>query len=541
MKRFFSYRIILAVLIALTGCSSSSDPETAADIDETISVFPKSPPPGHLIVYDARTESLAMQYLLVSLQGVVNRTSPRIYLHSSPYGPGDPHHHEDFWLEEMVAFFGVTHETAASPDELLDRYAAELSGMIIYDPDMPHTLHVAVMLAGQSRALVVSPELADWLSAWALPLLDDLRGRWTSNVDLYRWAFESLWPACTHDVIAYSWPGKPMLLDYLIAHKIFVVGLNPHRAGERALLEEIYDAMPRNIPVLGWVVDELLGVALLSKYGKFLDASDHSSNLSVRSGLVPLMPEPIPDPDPPALENRIYLAFGYTDGDNISYINRNMLGQWLDPERGSIPLGWELNVAIWDLAPEQLNYYYRTATPNDCFIGPPSGIGYMYPNLYPSSSLDEFLLLSRLYYDRCAYRHAWLINDDLTLPDEIACAFAEWMDLDGIFIDYWDNMDKGWYYASCGVPVVRSQYIYLLGPEQIPWILEEACTAKTHLFPDEPMFLFIGVNAWATPPTFLKGIVEDLHEDFLVVRPDTLMSLMSEARDRDFFGPIVIE
>ena len=530
LSRFSAAMTALVVLSIVLACSSSDKPDGEA-VDGNLTVFPKSPPPEHLVVYDARDEDLALQYLLVSLQGVVNRSEPHIYLDTSPYGVGDTVDHEDFWLEEMANHFGITYETVSSAEELMDRFADEVSGIVITDPEMPHTLNTAVMLAGQKDALIAAPELLDWLSSWHLPVHDDLRGVWGSNEDLYRWAFENLWPGCTREILAYSWPGRPMPLDYWIAHKVFIIGLNLHIAGERALLEEIYAATPRNIPVLGWVVDELLGVALLSQYGKFLDASDHSANFSVRSGLEPL---PLPAPQTPprrSLENKIYLAFGYTDGDNISYINRNMFNMWQDPERGSVPLGWELNVAIYDLAPEQLNYYYRTATPNDCFIGPPSGIGYMYPNLYPEALMDEFLRFSDIYYRRCGYRHAWLINDDLTLSDEIACRYDGAMALDGIFIDYWDNGDKGWYAASCGIPVVRSQYIYLIGPEQIPWILDDARIAKTWLYPDVPMFVFIGVNAWVTPPSLLKEIAEELEEDFDLVRPDVMMDLMARARD----------
>ncbi|MFC1890063.1 GxGYxYP domain-containing protein, partial [Thermodesulfobacteriota bacterium] len=484
MKRSLLLFAILFIPLAAVACDSSKGPQTDTDGDDGLIVFPKSPAPSHLVVYDARAHSLDMQYLLVSLQGVVNRDDPRIYLRTSPYGPGDTADHEDFWLEEMAGHFGITHEFAASPEDLMDRFGGEITGIIVTDPDMPHTLNPAAMLAAQKDGIVAAPELLDWLTAWDLPVHDDLRGVWETNEDLYRWAFDNLWPGCTREMLAYSWPGTPMSLDYWIAKKVFIIGLNLHIADERALLEEIYAATPQNIPVFGWVVDELLGVILLSQYGKFLDASDHSPNLSVRSGLAPLPLPALAEPPAVELENRIYLAFGYTDGDNISYINRNMLNQWQDPDRGSIPLGWELNVAIHDLAPEQLNYYYRTATPNDCFIGPPCGIGYMYPNLYPEDRMDEFLHISDVYYKRCGYRSAWLINDDLTFSDELACRYQEAMDLDGIFFDYWDNMDKGWYAASCGIPVARSQYIYLIGPDQIPWILDDARLAKTWLYPD---------------------------------------------------------
>jgi len=193
-----------------------------------------------------------------------------------------------------------------------------------------------------------------------------------------------------------------------------------------------------------------------------------------------------------------------------------------------VPMGWEFNSAAKDLAPQIVRYFNSTLTDNDCFIGPVSGIGYIYPRLYPD--LDAFLEITAEYWQWHGFKNIWLINDDLTMADDILTAYSGALPIgeQGIFVDYWPNADKGWYWASDGTPVVRSHYVYLVGTDQIQGLLDEAAITKQYLYPDVPMFFFVGVNGWGVNPTMLKGITESLDERYIVVRPDVMLALMRE-------------
>ncbi len=485
-------------------------------------IFPKNPAPGVLKVYDARRDSAAMKYLLVSLQGIVNRVQPRIFLYLEDS--------ELFWLKEIADNFGVAYEPVADPWTLLDSFLDEVSGAVVYDPGMIQTVNVATTLGALNDALVVHPSLIPQMEERDIPIIEDLRGRFESNVDMYEWAFSELWRDCNHRIIAFQKATIPNPRDYYMSHRIFTFQLDLHRPDERKLLERILADTPENIPVLGWPIDELLGVMIFSKYGKFLLVTEGSPNLSVYSGLE-LGDPPIHDdpPDVPDPENTIYVGFAYGDGDNLSYVQQAMLTRWRDPARGSVPLGWEFNAPARDIAPHLVAYYNRTKTPNDVLIGPASGIGYIYPNLYPD--LDYFCRVSSLYFRWHGFRTIWLINNDLTLSDAIATTYTRYIDLDGIFIDYWPTSDRGFHFASDGTPILRSWYVYLLGPEQIPNLLEDAAVAKEYLYPDIPLFVFIGVNAWITPPSLVKQIVDGLDERYTVVRPDVMFGIMRKAHE----------
>ena len=54
-------------------------------------------------------------------------------------------------------------DTAFVGDAVLQKYQDEITGMIIYDPDEPHSINVATTLAGIHDAVVASPQLAEML------------------------------------------------------------------------------------------------------------------------------------------------------------------------------------------------------------------------------------------------------------------------------------------------------------------------------------------------------------------------------------------
>ncbi|NLH49984.1 MAG: hypothetical protein GX444_15495 [Myxococcales bacterium] len=547
----------LAALLCLAGCAGSwfgddhhssrsagatderpaGDPAAVSvaddddDDDDASPLFPKSPEPHHLIVIDGLNLTDAERLLFVSLQGVLAQTEPRLYFDPSPLPYNDGTHEEEGrWLTEMQTKWGVTSETAADPWAVFDGFLGDVSGYVVYDPDLPQTVNVATTLAGLRQAVIAHPDLIPALEGRGLPLVEDLRGRFADHVELYTWAFAELWLDCNHEIMAFLQDGLMPLRDYLIAQRVFTLQLDPHHYAERPLLEEILAATPRDIPILGWPLDELLGVILFSQYGKYLVAADYTPNLSAHSGLPPLPITQEHVVDWPEVENRIHVAFAYTDGDSLAYANRWMPDWFDDPAYGELPIGWELSCSLYDLAPDVLGFYYDRMDENDFVLGPVSGVGYIYPNRYPD--LDPFLAKSKTCLDRAAMRTLWLLNDDLTLSDDLANRYGAALDLLGIYMDYWPTADKGWYFSTNGTPVVHSQYTYLVGPEQIGDILAEAAIAKEYFYPDVPTFVFIGVNGWVTSPTYIQSFVAGLDDRYRVVRPDALFAAMRAARER---------
>lgn len=140
--------------------------------------LPHFPPADSLDVTDVRDRSAPVRLLYVTLQGVVNRQQTRLYVDaaSSVEGAG-----------AWVSAFDVP-TTSLDPDEVLEKYASELGGLVVYDPAVPDTINVATTLAGIAGAAVASPSIASRLTdEYDLDVVRDLRGRFSDGIDAYRW------------------------------------------------------------------------------------------------------------------------------------------------------------------------------------------------------------------------------------------------------------------------------------------------------------------------------------------------------------------
>jgi hypothetical protein len=146
--------------------------------------LPTFPEAFHVDAADLTALTGDEQGLFVSMQGVVNRRRPRLYF----YWGTDPTTQE--WLNNLH----IPSTIASDPWTLFRRYRSEIKGAIVYDPDVPDTINIATTLAGVKDAVIATSELA---KTYNLPILEDFRGRFKTNLDVYQWAFTDLWPGLT--------------------------------------------------------------------------------------------------------------------------------------------------------------------------------------------------------------------------------------------------------------------------------------------------------------------------------------------------------
>ena len=89
------------------------------------------------------------------------------------------------------------------------------------------------------------------------------------------------------------------------------------------------------------------------------------------------------------LEDKIYLTFTLSDGDQLVLMDTAELGNWRREERGLVPFNWETQPLLVELAPALLGQYYQTRTASDYLIAGPSGAGYIIPPL--NTNLEQYL------------------------------------------------------------------------------------------------------------------------------------------------------
>lgn len=630
--------------------------------------------PRALDVADIRELDGDLKLLLGTLQGVINRTEPRIYL----IGDDAPIEGPQTWLETL----GVPYTLEPDPLALVERYADEIAGTIVFDPDVPDSINVATTMAGLEDAIVASPDLAEALAEdYGLEILEDLRGRFTDRLDAYEWQFENLWSQTTHRMLVGLPPtrgvgippdlpdhytvladveehihdasnretleldlsehlggegiwlrfddvftgdgwgpavgqvlvhadGEPIadfipgtaeeepflydgtgsqigtnqpqhrfadgnarfvyqfdpppgteeltvrvqvwneyrisvssvqparpyatgyayLRDYAVANRAMVFWLDPNVPGERALFERIMSETEPPTPYLGWfaqdVAGEFAGTELVSSHGVYVVPADWFENMSVHSGVRAPISKSQRSLTAPPLENKVYVTFVMSEGDNLQYNEHRMRQLWDDPQRGDVPINWSASPLLADAAPGILSHYQRTATANDLLIAGPSGAGYIYPAPWPADQFDVYAAQTRSYMRATGMDIVYVLNrvdhSDVPLPPDKASAYAEQIKPRGMFIHWGGTTETQLLGDALPLATVRGAS----GRQEVQSAIEDAAAGWDG---ESPLFLTIGVLAWGTTPTHLAEVADALGPEFEIVRADQYFKLVRQA------------
>jgi hypothetical protein len=466
--------------------------------------------------------SSAEMYLFSSLKGIINRTQPRIFSYE-----GDAFAEGQYtWLQSL----GLNWSEPADKWDLITKYRSEINGLIVYDPAQIHTVNLATAMAKDLHALIASPLLLTRLTAapYNLPVLADLRGQYTSKLQVYQALYNNYWPNIDHRLLIGLNPDvhKAALREYATALGAAVVWLDPNVSAESTLLNSFLSSMPAGANYMGWWPEEQPGVQRVSTYGFTTIASDWCSNLTVHSG----MPRTInikPMPPKPTLQNKIYVAFILSDGDNLQYVEHLMRKLWNDPGRGTVPMGWTLSPAMVDAMPGALNYYWQSSTDNDNLISGPSGYGYTYPNSWPDQSLlNQFVAKTAAYNQQAGFRVITVWNTITGgINQNVGETYARYAPtLLGVTAQ---NTGGGLTVYNDSLPGMALSCNYCTNEQAIKDAISAAAAGWNGT---SPRFIIIQAQPWqGVTPTSFKNAANSLSTDYIVVRPDHIFQLIREA------------
>ena len=343
---------------------------------------------------DVSSASGAEIDLFASLEGIVNRSQPRINCASTADREG-----KFTWLK----LHHLPHHRINGYTAIL-KYRTNVTGLVVPDPDQPDTLNLATTIAGVKNELICDPSLVAALTnaPYNLPVIDDLRGLFSNRYQVYNYLYSNYWSQCTHRLMAGMEPGlHGELRDYLVATKTATVWLNPGPLdfADKTVLAQFLSGMTAVDGVyLGWWPDEAKGLNWIAQYGIPVLASDFLRNASLYSGVAHVIH--VPDiPSPPPLQNKVYVSLILSDGDNIQYMQHVMKLRWSDAARGSIPIGWTVSPLAADVDPTMLDYYWSTATKNDCLISGPSGAGYTHMENWNAANGSAYARVTKDWHD----------------------------------------------------------------------------------------------------------------------------------------------
>jgi len=526
-----------------------------------------------------------------SVQGIINRTSPALYLLSTT------NTRPQFWLD-LLAKDGrwlQGRERKPLPDlSALVRLAGKRAkGVIIWDPAVPASLNVATTLAGVYDAIVLSPEFADrYLAKWKLPVLKDLRGQFTGaetgsrKNDAYRWAIReylaqglcSSHRLCLFEdsfsTRARGDTGYVVTRDWAVKNRSFVFDLSPwgderpgDDPGQRLGLDlETYNLILAEIlrQSAGKHMTELTGFFALSKYSAMPDHQSAHEGVPTEWESVWLMSpfncyqntissgcfnqslhsqaprRPLKQryaAKPVTLENKAYLCVLMSDYDSATPLYDFLPDHWHDADRGKTPLAWGINPNLLETYPDLIAYFYETASAADTFTSDASAAGYMNPNRIRKEYLPLFVRHNQQFFQEADMTMAPMVLDQNEPSPEVKDAFQQFAP-DGFATIVMDLHSRGsrspqrqvWK----GMPILELLNDACISKEsgQIAGVMANVINSRGNVLPGFYFFRTV----WVDPATITEAVatLRRLHPElnFQVLAPRTFFALFRESLER---------
>ncbi len=490
------------------------------------------------------------QLLFVSLQGLVNKDNPSIYLLE------EDEEGRLTWLEEL----GIPYRFLSSPWELFNIHRSVATGLVVYDPNLIDTVNIATTRASIASELIVSPDLLSAVSkATGLLQRETYVNRFNSKTEAYQFALEELWQSCQHRIlcgIAPFYPtGNPAVLgvsefgsfdeasinnvgpispnsflrDYAIATNSFVFRLNTLDENERLLAQKILSLADKGAVYMGWFDEgssggESSGVSLTSSESVRVITSDSAVNMSVLSAIRASTPVQASNTSA-TLANKIYLTFTFTEGDNLQYMEHHMRVIWDDPQRGLTPCNWTIDPVAVDIAPTIISHYFSTKTTNDYFVCGPSGAGYMYPSLWPEVEISTYLNQTLSYCSQLGIEVYNVLNhpqgSPIPIPSPAASAYESILNPIGVLFD-WNTSES---VSILGSNLPASIGILVSSQTELSDTLSNITSNYSG---NGPVFHSVGLSSWTMSPTILNTTLANFSANIEVVSADSYFVLLRE-------------
>ena len=482
---------------------------------------------------------LPVNAMLISLQGVVNKNGPLMYIM----------YPEDWPFTYVTSVFGFYRDTRnysfqelKTAEVAITTLKQFVKGYIVWDKKVRNSLTVAFTIAGLESAVVVSEELIPMVEKAGLKKVVDLRGTFAgmNDTQIYTWAYDRYWARCNKEFII--WMGgefgevmKPAVADWGIYKGAFFSDLSCRLTDttEYRLADRLLSEMKPMSLVMGWHSYkkdlEREFVTLTSRYGHRVEGLHTLPDLSF-SAQVPASPgfayknnHTIVPGKTYVPEKKVYVTCVQTDGIG--------LGAWLKPGRGEIPYAWEVLTNYTWMAPAMAEYFYTLATPNDYFIGCLSGPGYMYPKAVPPPLLKRLIAISReqmkeldlRVFETMDYSEGATVEGNTDLPEDIVKMYYDGLPESIGFING---------YAPSHTFAVRNgrpflSYDYYLSPERPEGDAVADLQELARVNPARPYFLLVHIRE-SSDIKRVKGILDKLGPEYEVVALDKFLVMAGQ-------------
>lgn len=535
-------------------------------------------PANTVIELDATGFDNYEKTLAVSLQGIVNRDGPLMFLDTGttsylnifdPSEYGDAAYEdcflekyltegvEAFWKDEVKRIYGYSF-LRVPLSAALEIFSDKFTSLILYDEtsvgkdgkqiSSVSRTNSAITAAGVYTALPVTDSLKNNFQAFQnKSTVLDLRGRFDSITDSTDWAVNNLLDKCSAEFASsYFNEGENGTFqnDYAVMNSAFCYQLaailpeNYDHVYSDQNITEIYD--PQSAQLLGKILSHIDDYGFVWGWGAGGENGQASApavyglelicanmaNGSFYSKL-PVSSDTFVQPaeeTEAAAENKFYISFMMNEGDSYKAAANLYAGTWTQSARGELPISWGVDALVLDLFPFFAEYYYGEATENDSFFAASAGYGYIHPYFLPVQMQDGYA--AKVKYGAEKY--------DLSSIDIWWFSLAggtdkyDWLKKTGMQgLTQWTSYNS--IEKTDGLPIINSQLYY---PAITIWT-DQTITARAELLADALREAQKSVDGktfctviYGGEPQYFKEIYDNLPKDkFEAVSLDRLFEI----------------
>ncbi len=360
------------------------------------------------------------------LQGVINKKQARIYYTvGAIMSDGIDTEYEqrlilekygEVELEKLALPADIKTDGYAAFHTMFAKYSGEIENIYVYSDDefLQDTRNIAAMLASRNSGVAVDEALLAELRAMGctLPVTNVVEYCGFDESDNYitvnQWIADNMVEGSNPDMVfCLSTRGRdgeigtnlPWAFDIAVATGSLIYYVDPNVTRSCRVQEAILNKYRDNIPVIGWSSwkNESSYVSAINRLGKYVCCIDWGfANGSVWAAFPPF------DVSAYELETRedyepaeVNICLMVSDGDAWHYSTKELISAYSHSLRGKEPISWTIASQFVKFDPLLLSWLYDTKSPLDTFVQGPSGVGYIYPSLYPEDAYGEFLSQTR--------------------------------------------------------------------------------------------------------------------------------------------------
>lgn len=403
----------------------------------------------------------------------------------------------DYWIDFYEQNGLCRFETITVP-ELILRLRGELKGVVLYS-NVTDDLALAATMAGVRDAVPLTQALyEDWVKGKsnAPPVIFDVRSLYDGyaageerRLGAHRWLLENLYAECNKSGAVsrdrtYGQAAHDTLvdIDLAVSRRWVTFDLSfmseesrnrekkdndqPHPQWgfdppDKPLLMAILEGLDDWAPVYGWgrpYESALIRRMAIHKCVKICGGTANGSFFRYMPRLSDGFHQVQPHAEKPKVEQRIYVTFMVNEGDTIKCFASLMNGgNWLQSERGRVPINWGIDPLLIRDTPGLMSYYYSTASDQDYFFSAPSGWGYLAPNNLADDQIRPYgeMVAEGGRMADTRYIDVWWMNE-LRKRDQFF-PLLQAMGMRGL--TQWSGRQEV-EFAPDGTPVIHSNYYY---------------------------------------------------------------------------------